>query len=152
TRLETFFLFQDEMVALVSPNHPLASRKYLKPEDFAEETMFVYSLPDPSDPEDDIYVLRHVLRPAGILPRLSEVRLTEAMVEMVAAGLGISVIAGWAAAPYIRGGRLLAIPVTRNGLPRDWYAAALRTRPQPPHLMEFVNLLRNGTDSLAETS
>lgn len=150
SRLDAHFLFQDEMVAVMSPGHRLAGRKFLRAEDFAGERLFVYSLPSPENPKDQVYLIREVLNPAGVAPgQVSEVRLTEAMIEMVAAGMGISVLARWAAAPYLKSRRLCSVPVTRGGLQREWYAATLRSHPQPPHLLEFIKLMREETSGLS---
>ena len=50
--------------------------------------------------------------PAGIIPRkIPKVKLTEAIVEMVRANLGITVMAKWAVAPYLKSGNLSITPV-----------------------------------------
>jgi len=43
--------------------------------------------------------------------------------ELVAAGQGTSVLAGWAVRPAIAAGRLAATRVGREGIPVDWHAA-----------------------------
>src|SRR5919204_495800 len=54
-----------------------------------------------------------ILRPAGVTPaRLSTVPLTEAIIEMVKAGLGISALARWAVKDQIANGRIVARPIT----------------------------------------
>ncbi len=128
-------LFEAEMVAVMPPKHPLTSRPFLRAEDFAGETVMVYtSLEDSS-------TLRGLLAPVGIVPkRVIQVQLTEAMVEMVKAGLGISVLARWTVAPQIESGALVARPLTRHGIFRPWMAATLR-REAPPYLKEFIRLL-----------
>ena len=150
TRLDAHFLFQDEMVAVMSRDHRLAGRAFLRAEDFPGERLFVYSLPTAEYPKDQVYVIQKVLNPAGVVPgQVLEVRLTEAMIEMVAAGMGISVLAGWAAAPYVKSRKLCAVPVTRGGLQREWYAAILQSRPQRLHLLEFIRLMREGCGGLS---
>lgn len=47
----------------------------------------------------------------------------EAIVEMVAAGLGISVLAGWAVEAAIDSGRIVTASVGREGLRVPWHAA-----------------------------
>lgn len=111
-------LFDDELVMIASPNHRLAKQTYVSAEDFAEETVMLYNLR-----EEESTLLNDVLRPAGVRPRrVMRVALTEAIVEMVKAGMGISVMARWAVAPYVRSGVLTAIPLTASGFHRRWSA------------------------------
>ncbi len=134
-------LFQDELVVIMPPNHPLRSRRCVEAEDFAGENLFVYDLPVP---DKEITVLKQVLLPAGISPkRLSRVQLTEAIIELVKAGLGISVLAKWAVRPYIKSGDLVALPLTKKGFYRQWRAAIIKDEPAPEYTMEFIRLLAN---------
>jgi LysR family transcriptional regulator for metE and metH len=130
-------LFQDEMVVVVRPDHPLAARPYVKAADFASEHLIVYAIP-----KEENTVFQKVLIPAGVSPRqLSQVQLTEAIIEMVKAGIGISVMARWAVAPQIAAGSLRAVPLTKHGVHRRWSAALLRNNSAPAYLHEFVKLL-----------
>lgn len=129
-------LFQDEMVVIMAPHHPLAARSYITAKDFADQTMFAYT------PTSNSTVYNHVLVPAGIKPaRFSEVQLTEAIIEMVKAGLGISALARWAVAREIDSGKLVARPLTRKGFHRQWSAALLKNDFTPAYVTEFVELL-----------
>ena len=130
-------LFKDEMVVIVSPDHPLASRSYITAKDFASEHLLVYSLP-----KEELTIFQKVLSPAGISPKhLSRVELTEAIIEMVKAGLGVGVMARWAVTPHIDAGSLRALPLTAKGFHRQWSAAMIRHRAMPPYLIRFVELL-----------
>src|SRR5262249_47935650 len=101
-------LFKDEFVVIMAPDHPLASRPYLSARDFADQNLILYVTPDEST------VFEKVLRPAGISPaRVSTVPLTEAIIEMVKAGLGISALARWAVNEQIAAGRIVARSLTR---------------------------------------
>ena len=135
-RLQLRPLFEDEMLLLVAPRHRLASRPYVRAADFASENLLIYS----SLEESHLY--RRVLKPARVRPRqVSHCQLTEAILEMVKAGLGVSVMARWAVAPQIESGAVRAVPVTRHGLCRTWTAARLRQRTAPVYLLEFIEEL-----------
>jgi LysR family transcriptional regulator for metE and metH len=130
-------LFRDELVAIASPQHPLAARPYVTAKDFAAEHLLVYALPN-----DELTVFQKVLLPAGVKPKqVSRVELTEAIIEMVKAGLGISVMARWAVAPHVEAGTLRALPLTARGLHRQWSAVTIRHKATPPYLRKFVELV-----------
>lgn len=130
-------LFRDEMVAVMRPDHRLAARPFLRATDFAGENLVMYG------PATDNYLMQRLLLPAGVMPGVLQVQLTEAILEMVKAGLGIAVLAGWAVQPYIDSRSLVARPVTRKGLHRQWSAAVLKEVSDAPYVVEFVKLLTN---------
>lgn len=136
-RLGSETLFDDELVAVVSPTHPFARRSFIHPEDFAEEHLIIYS----ADPQDS-YTFTRILRPANVEPaRVSQVPLTEAILELVKAGLGVSVMARWAIEPSIKTGAVNAVRIGKRGVFRSWTAVTLRDRVEPKWQREFVNLL-----------
>jgi LysR family transcriptional regulator, regulator for metE and metH len=138
-RLEYYPLFHDELVVVMRPDHPLASRPYVSAEDFAAEHLIVYTAR-----ASESTVFRRVLMPAGIVPRrLSQIQLTEAIVEMVKGGMGISVLARWAVLPHVLAGTLEALPLTRTGLHRQWKAAVIRGE-VPEYVREFARLVARG--------
>ena len=130
-------LFEDEHAAIVAPDHPFASRAFVRPEDFADERLLLYS-----GSADDSFTIKRILRPAGVEPeRISFVMLTEAILAMVKARLGISVMQTWAVEPAIRAGDVRAIPITPSGIHRRWSAATLRAAPSSPAMDVFLDLL-----------
>jgi DNA-binding transcriptional LysR family regulator len=83
-----------------------------------------------------------ILRPSGVMPaRVSEVPLTEAIIEMVKAGLGISALAGWAVEEQIRAGKIAARSITSKGLHRQWQAVTIKQDSTPAYINEFIVLL-----------
>ena len=139
-RLEYYPLFQDELVGVMAPGHRLASRSHLRAEDFATEHLIMYAIA-----EHESTLFREVLIPAGVRPaKVSSIQLTEAIVELVKAGVGVAVLARWAVAPHLEAGSLLAVPLTRRGFRRRWYAATVRQPEQPPYLRAFASLLAEG--------
>jgi LysR family transcriptional regulator for metE and metH len=137
-RLEYYPLFHDELVVIMQPGHRLASRPYVSAEDFADEHLIVYA------PRSESTVFRQVLMPAGVTPRrMSEIQLTEAIIEMVKAGIGIGVLARWAVLPHLQAGTLEAVPLTRTGFHRQWKAAVIAGS-VPEYIPEFARLLARG--------
>ena len=131
-------LFRDEFVVIVPRDHPFCRKSFVSPSDFHDQHLIIYS-----DPEDNC-VFQKLLVPASAGPkRVSSVRLTEAIVEMVKAGLGIGVLSKWSIAQQLQAGVVKAIPLTKRGFFRTWHAATLKTSRTPPCLNAFTRLLAN---------
>ena len=130
-------LFVDEMIAIVPPGHPLAGKEYLVAEDFADQHFVSHG----SIETNSVY--RRVIAPAGVEPKVvSVIPLTEAVIQTVAAGIGIAVIARWLAIPEIDAGRLCAVRITPKGVHRIWYAAVLEHRVNSPALVDLIRDLK----------
>ena len=129
-------LFEDEVVLVMAPGHRLASSSHVNPRDLAGETVLIYP------PREESTLLQKVMRPAGVEPRrIIEVPLTEAIVEMAAAGTGIGFLARWAVGPQVESGRIVVRPLSTRGFRRQWHAVTLRNQPVPLYLAEFLKLL-----------
>src|SRR4051794_28671792 len=136
-RLRLRPLFGDEMVAIVAKRDPLAARRWISPADLAAQHLLLYS----SRP-DDSFALSRVLRPAGLRPaRVSFIMLTEAMIELARAGTGVGILPRWSAQRAIAGGGVAALSLTRRGMRRQWVAATLAAQPDPPYVVDFLDLL-----------
>ena len=136
-RLGCTSLFEDEQVVVVAPNHPLAAQAFVEPEDLRDEHLILYTTHS-----SESSVLREVLRPAGVEPRqLTRVQLTEAIVELVKAGLGVSVLARWAIAPQLRDRSLVGIPLTKRGFHRRWWAVTRPHETAPAYQQSLLDLL-----------
>jgi LysR family transcriptional regulator for metE and metH len=144
TRLSAFPLFEDEMVAVMHPDNPLVEREFLEAQDFADQHFIMYAMTI-----DESTVFQEILIPAGVKPkRLSSVQLTEAMLALVKANVGIAALASWAVAPDVVAGTLVAVPLTRGGLKRHWHGVTIRQEEVPVHLKSFMKLLTPGPQTL----
>jgi LysR family transcriptional regulator for metE and metH len=138
-RLDFRRLFRDEWVIIVNPKHRLASKRSLVPTDFEGETLLYYGGVD-----DRSMLAADVLAPAGVkLKKLMKVPLTEAIVEMVKAGQGISMVPNWSAQPYVKAGALKVLRLNRAGMFRDWKLTMLRSRTVPDYVDDFAEMLSN---------
>jgi LysR family transcriptional regulator for metE and metH len=127
---------EDEMMVIMGPQHRLAAATRIEPRDLAGETVLCYP------PKEESTLLVKVLGPAGVEPeRVIGIPLTESIVDMASAGLGVSLLARWAVANYVKAGKVVERPLTKGGFRRQWYAATLRNRPASACLTEFVTLL-----------
>jgi LysR family transcriptional regulator, regulator for metE and metH len=130
-------LFMDEMVAVVARTHPLAARAWVSPRELAAEHLLLYA----SVPEES-FMLTSVLAPAGLVPaRVSFIMLTEAMIAMAQAGIGVGILPRWSAEAAIASRAVVALSITRRGVRRQWAAATLRTGTVPSSLTDFIDLI-----------
>ena len=96
-------LFQDDVVLLVPSGHHLARRPWVELKEFQDEHLILHL-----NTLDESGFFRDHLRPIGIRPaRFTGVMLTEAVIEMVKAGLGVTVLPGWTARHFVASGALV---------------------------------------------
>jgi LysR family transcriptional regulator for metE and metH len=134
-RLAASSLFRDEILVVVPPDHPFAGKPFVKPADLADQTMLMYS------PREESYVFRKLLTPAGIEPNLRQVKLTEAILEMVRAGMGVTAMGRWVAQPYLDRRSLVGVRLTPGGFYRQWQAVVPRALAGTDYVNEFLRLV-----------
>lgn len=135
-RLTVRPILEDEVVLLAAPDHRLgASRDAVRATDFEDETLFIYP------PRSESSVLQDFLIPAGVVPRVEEIKLTEAIVELVKAGLGVAVLAEWAVRPYARDGSLVVRRIASPEARRRWCAVMRHATARVGYVKAFVDLV-----------
>ena len=135
-------LFGFEMLALLPPGHPLASKKWLAPADFADHTLITYPVP-----EDRLDLIRRVLAPAGVKPPRREAQLTVAILQLVASRRGLAALPAWAVAQYLERGYVVARPIGKHGLWAELYAAVRETDAARAFVADFIDTVKR--DSFA---
>ncbi|WP_162933064.1 LysR family transcriptional regulator [Roseovarius sp. EL26] len=111
-------LFRDPLVFIMPPNHRLAGKPFIEGSDIEGEDFITYT----KTPEPDREFAR-LFRPSESYPRwTATVELPEAIVELVAAGQGTSVLADWAVRPAIEAGRIIGARVGQDGIEIPWQA------------------------------
>jgi LysR family transcriptional regulator, regulator for metE and metH len=110
-------LFEDELVAIAHPRHPLGKRPHLDASDFGEETLYVYE-----GQSRDLRRFEQRYFGTQSPGRVERVPLTEAIVGFVEAGFGLGIVARWAVAPELRARRLVAVQLAPGGMRRRWFA------------------------------
>ncbi len=128
-------LFKDEFVAIAPPTHQWAERSRVEPEDFKEQNYIMYNIPT------EISTVFKTIFKQTKPKKVYKITLTEAIIQMVKAGIGVSVLPNWIVRPHIESGELIAIPVTRKGIKRIWYAATLKNKETPPYMNAFIGKL-----------
>jgi LysR family transcriptional regulator for metE and metH len=110
-------LFEDEMLLAVPRGHALARKPYVDGCDLAEQTLVQTSV---SSAERD-YVLKLIFGSAtpkvgGVL----RVPVAEAVLDLVQAGMGVSILVGFTLQARLARGDIEAVRLTKRGLPRSW--------------------------------
>jgi LysR family transcriptional regulator for metE and metH len=136
--LEVEPLFDDEVVAVVSPEHRLAGRHHLEGADLHGETLLAFGSAGP-----DAAWFRRTFLGRSAPRELRAVPITEVMMELVKADAGIAIVHRWVAEPQIRSGAVVALRLTRGGLWKSWQAVYLRTTSRREALRDLVALVRN---------
>jgi LysR family transcriptional regulator, regulator for metE and metH len=135
-------LFRDELILIMAPDHPLSKRDVVVAQDLSDQVYISYSAIAEKGHEFDRFI-----KPAQVSYRsMLRVELTEAIVELVIGGFGISILSRWAVAHYLRSGALSYARVTRRGLHVNWYAATRKSEPDDGGAWRMATTLKNWCD------
>ena len=141
-------LFEDEWVVMLPPSHPLVARPYISAVELARETLFA-----PDAPRSDAERLRELIATErASAPRTVPISLTDAMVELVKAGLGVSLVSRWAVAPWESRGEIVTRRFTRAGLAESWSVVYRRDAESRLPLARFAELLRASSKDIARAT
>ncbi|MEK6482466.1 LysR family transcriptional regulator [Catalinimonas sp. 4WD22] len=128
-------IFDDEIVAVLPEDHPLADKAYLHAEDFENQHLLIHSFP-----LESVSLAKKVLIPEKInLGKVTQVPITDAALEMVKCGIGITTLPMWILNHYLQNQPVVGVPVTREGIKISWYAAMLKDAERPAYFDVFVS-------------
>lgn len=114
-------LFGDELVLIFAPSHALARKSWVDPELLVDETMLLYSMVG-----DQKRLSRLLFPNGGGFRRVTRLPLTEAIIELVKAGMGLGILPAWAVATAVQNGELVQKRLSKSGLKRKWHAVSLK--------------------------
>ena len=135
-RIQTRFLFEDEYLAVAPAGHPFAEEPFVSLEDMAAEKLLVNG----AGPESP--VLDDVLRPAGIAAQqVTFVPLTEALLELVSANMGVAILPAWVVRPWLGTGRVVGKRLTESGIQRRWFVATRADDLTTPYHEQLIELM-----------
>jgi LysR family transcriptional regulator, regulator for metE and metH len=134
-------LFKDELVLTVPRGHALARKKYVEGSDLAEETLIM----SPTSPQERERVQKLLFGQHGGVKHVLRLPVTEAVLDLVQAGMGVSILAGFTLGARIQRGELEQVRLTRRGLSRSWSGVFRRdTALQGPIRTLLGTLKRHG--------
>ena len=136
--LVTTPLFADEWTVICAPGHRLAARPFVSAVELGRETLFAHEAP-----RGDIERLRELIADErAAMPRVIGVPFTDALVDLVAAGLGIALVSRWAVGPWEARGDVVTRRFTRAGLAETWSAVHRRDAEDRLPLARVAELVR----------
>ena len=130
-------LFAYEMVGICAKDHPLVEKEVWQAQDFENETLISYPVPD-----DMLDLLRKVLLPAGINPPRRHSELTIAIIQLVASHRGIAALPYWTVMPYLEKGYIQARKIGQPSLQSELYAAMRAEDSDKTYLDNFCQIVR----------
>ena len=120
--IESIPVFQDELVFVTNVKHKLAGKKFIEAEDLAGEDYLTYSKTAQPGFEYERFI-----RPSGVVPHLvTVVEVTDAIVELIASGFGVSILSKWAVQSAIKNNSVAVMKVSAESLDLEW-SALIRT-------------------------
>ncbi|NPC76174.1 LysR family transcriptional regulator [Corallococcus exiguus] len=117
--LETRPLFSDEIIFVVAASHPLASRRALTREDLREHTILTGQTPA----AESQWFMTQVFGRERPRLRVERLPLTEAILDVARAGLGVAVLSEWISTPHLGKGDLVVKRLASGPLRRPWRMA-----------------------------
>ncbi len=137
-------LFEDELVFLLSPRHCWAESGTVDRTEVPTQNYILYDKASYTFRLVDDYFRRERL----VLNTFIELGSMEAIKELVKLNLGVGIVAPWIARDELQSQSLVALPIGRRKLKRQW--GILRSRMRSLNLAEetFVNLCREVTGQL----
>lgn len=117
--LEERALFSDEIVFVVGRGHPLAKKPALRAEDLARHKIVSGNTP----PDEVRWFLRSVFGKKTPALAYERFPLTEAIVDVCRANLGVGVLSEWISGPHLGRGDLVVKRLAKGPLVRPWRIA-----------------------------
>ncbi|ARP81053.1 LysR family transcriptional regulator [Bordetella genomosp. 8] len=132
-------LFGYELVLAVSEANPLASQRYVQPEQLADQTLITY----PVD-RQRLDVFTAFLDPADVEPAtIRKAELTPIIAQLVASNRGVAALPNWALTEYLGQGWLKVCRLGPQGVWRTLYAAIRNEDADAPFIKDFLTIARD---------
>lgn len=137
-------IFEDELVFIVSPNHPWAKQGNLEMEEVEKESFLVYARAS-----ETYRFLKSTFEEAGfrLRPSLSLGDMG-AIKEMAKVGVGVGIVAPWVVQNEIKEGSLVAIPLGIGRRRRSWGLLCHESRQLRMVEEDFLRICRKVTKNL----
>ncbi|MEA9389842.1 HTH-type transcriptional regulator MetR [Acerihabitans sp. TG2] len=129
-------MFDYEVRLVLAPDHPLATKTQITPEDLSEDVLMIYPVQ-----RQRMDIWRHFLQPAGVNPVLKSVDNTLLLIQMVSARMGIAALPHWVVENVERQG-LIVTKTLGKGVWSRLYAASRDGEQRQPVIEAFIRSSR----------
>jgi DNA-binding transcriptional LysR family regulator len=135
-------LISDELLLIVSPNHPWAKKKEISISDLTKEPFIFREAGSGTRQMIEKFLARH-----GITPQDMKISIvlgsTEAIKDAVESGLGVSIISRWAARKENKYGTLRLLNLKEEKMVRDFSLIINKNSVSTNALDEFLTFLKS---------
>lgn len=132
-------VFDYELVLVVAATHPLAGRTWVAPPQLARETLITYPVPTAR-----LDIFTRFFQPARTGPaRHKVIESTDIMLQMVAAGRGVTALPGWLVDEYSRTLPVVPVRLGPQGLGKQIFLGLREQDRGVAYLEAFMSLARN---------
>jgi LysR family transcriptional regulator for metE and metH len=130
-------VFVDQLVVVMSTEHPLAAKEIIEFTDFEDEEL-ILAIYDPS--YQDTPMFDAMMKELQVKPKhWHRIHYTDATMDMVDANLGLAIMSDMVIKPYLKRGNMVSRPLPPIIAKRTWYAATVQ---QTPVLQSFLQCLK----------
>lgn len=134
-------LFKDELVLAVPRGHRLVGKRHADGRDFEGETLISNNI-SAVERERVKQLLFGAEDPK--LTRVLRLPVAEAVLDLVQAGLGVAIVAGFTLNARLERGDLAAVRLTRHGISRQWCGVFRKATPLAPPIRTLLATLKAG--------
>ncbi len=109
-------IFKDELVFVVSAQHPWATKEKIPLEEIGAESFLIYA-----KKSETYRLIRNHFEDMGVKLRTTlNLGAMEAIKEMARVGIGVGIISPWVAKKELERGQLVQVPIQNNPPMREW--------------------------------
>lgn len=109
-------IFKDELVFVVSAEHPWATKDYIPVEEIGTESFLIYA-----KKSETYRLIRNHFEGMGVKLRTTlNLGAMEAIKEMARVGIGVGIVSPWVAKKELDRGQLVQVPIRKEPLVREW--------------------------------
>ncbi|PSF05812.1 LysR family transcriptional regulator [Marinobacter fuscus] len=131
-------VFDYEQVLVVPEQHPLAEQEWVRPEQLETETLITYPVA-----VERLDIFTRFFLPAHTAPaRHKTIETTDIMLQMVAAGRGVTALPRWLVHEYAQKLPIRALSLGEQGMPKQIFLGFREIDETVDYLSAFVKLAR----------
>ena len=139
--LEYFPVLNYEQVLAVSNSQNLAGRNVVSPQDLTEETLITYPVS-----MDRLDIFTGFLKPASCRPAaVKKIETTDIMLQMVAAGRGITALPDFLIDEYKKKLPLSSLKLGKKGIEKSIYIGRRISEKHPTYVNSFIEMAEKGS-------